>query len=326
MAATRKQESDQNVQSNNMDRERIFNFRELPATCPAPEIKKPHEVDNTVLIKKLMEQQETFRQLLTALKDLYGSILTQGAQIEYYNTPQTVIDVGTSAQPNSPDVLSSIGPPAVQGYQREQIYNRLHRIAPRITVINDGRSTGGNSTLFVISTSNGSTWTSESPILVGEARTFFNVWELRLRSPVAGSLSDFSGGVYRVTEYDYWLAYTNSISGALFTPIEKALVHNTALPAIGASWLATDITPTNTPSTLRILVAVSIAGNFQARITNGGNTQVVVFNTVAGPALVAGGLYEFEMLVHAGDTVNFSYSTTGGTIQVLRVQEIDAAT
>lgn len=313
-----------NAQSD-QGRERALAFREPSGTCPAADVKKPHEVDNAALIKKVMEQQETLRQLLIVFKDLYGT-LSQGAQKEYYNTPQTVIDVGTSAQPNSPDVLSSVGPPAVQGYQREQIYNRLHRIAPRITVINDGRSTGGNSTLFVISTSDGSTWTSESPVLVGEARTLFNVWELRLRSPVAGSLTDFSGGVYRVTEYDYWLAYTNSISGALFTPIEKALVHNTALPAIGASWLATDITPTNTPSTLRIMVAVSIAGNFQARITNGGNTQVVVFNTVAGPALVAGGLYEFEMLVHAGDTVNFSYSTTGGTIQILRVQEIDAAT
>lgn len=107
---------------------------------------------------------------------------------------------------------------------------------------------------------------------------------------------------------------------------ERASVHNVALPAIGANLLAAGITPTNAPATLRIMVAISIVGNFQARITNGGNTQVATFNVVSGPALVAGGLYEFTMRVHAGDSVNFSYSATGGTTQVLRVQERDDAT
>jgi hypothetical protein len=40
--------------------------------------------------------------------------------------------------------------------------------------------------------------------------------------------------------------------------------------------------------------------------------------------LIANGLYLFNLVVHPGDTVNFRYSTTGGNIQILRVDEIDA--
>ena len=91
------------------------------------------------------------------------------------------------------------------------------------------------------------------------------------------------------------------------------------------NWLISDIIPTNTPTTFRIEVAVSIAGNFSATITNGGNSQTVIFNVLAGPILIAGGVYIFDLLVHNGDSVNFIYSTTGGIIQILRVQEIDSA-
>lgn len=59
-------------------------------------------------------------------------------------------------------------------------------------------------------------------------------------------------------------------------------------------------------------------------LTNGGNTQVVTFNVVAGPVLVAGGHYIFELLVRRGDSINFRYSTTG-PYKYFRVQEVDSA-
>lgn len=107
-------------------------------------------------------------------------------------------------------------------------------------------------------------------------------------------------------------------------PIQKAFIHNQALPSIGNNFLTTDITPTNTPTLFRIMVGISITGILSVAITNGGDTQVLNFNS--GVALGIDNLHLFEILVHSGDVINFRYSTTGGTIRILRVQEIFAAT
>lgn len=115
-------------------------------------------------------------------------------------------------------------------------------------------------------------------------------------------------------------------SGSVFTPISKAIIHNQAQPAANTNIFGADLTPTNTPCNFRIQVLMSNAGNFSVAITNGGNTQVGLLNAVPGPALVAGAIYIFDVLVHAGDSINFRYSNTGGIIQILRVQEIDAST
>lgn len=108
-----------------------------------------------------------------------------------------------------------------------------------------------------------------------------------------------------------------------FDAITKTDLHNQALPLANTNWLGADIAPTNPPCIIRVEVAVSIAGNLSAVITNGGNSQVNILNGTAGPALVAGALYIFDIKMHVGDTLNLRYSTTGGTIQVLRTQEID---
>lgn len=107
-------------------------------------------------------------------------------------------------------------------------------------------------------------------------------------------------------------------------PIQKAFIHNQALPSADNNWLGSDITPTNTPILFRMMVGVSIAGIFKVAITNGGDTQVLNFKESV--SLVADSLYNFEILVHSGDTINFRFSTTGGTIRVLMVQEIYSAT
>ncbi len=302
-------------------------FRPSPyqPPCPAapppsiPPVPPPEgEPSYTDLIQCILEQHETMQQILSKLTELVTILGTAPKpEKEYYDTPLTAITVATPTQPNSPDAL---------GYQAETIYATLQRIAPKITVINDGTAT-----LFVISSPEGITWSSEAAILTGEARTFWNVFELRLRSPLAGVIGPpTTGGVYRVTERDYWLPYAKiiSVGGSIIitlAPIFLTSLHNQALPAANTNWLPADLVPVNTPTTFRIMVAVSIGGNFSAAITNGGNTQTLLFNAIAGPALVLGSLYTFEMLVSAGDTVNFRYSAAPGIIQKLIVEEVDAA-
>lgn len=107
-----------------------------------------------------------------------------------------------------------------------------------------------------------------------------------------------------------------------FAPIVKATVHNAVLPAPNTDFLALAISPTNPPCTFLIEVTISIAGILYATIIRGGNTQVVSFNS--GANLVAGALYIFAVTVHTGDTLNLRYNVTGGTIQIIRIQEADS--
>lgn len=224
----------------------------------------------------------------------------------YYDVSNTI----TTAQATNPNDEDNAN------YNQEQIFAVLERNAERITVSNDG-----SGTLFVIAShQGGQSFSRERPIYPGENKTYFNIYELRLRSPTAGL-------AYRVTEYPICCTGngTTGISAG-FAPIEKGVIQNTALPVANTNFFATALSPTNTPTTFRVMAAISVAGNLNVTITNGGNTQTLTLNVIPGPALVANGVYTFDILVHSGDTINYQYSVTGGTILIFRVQEIDAAT
>lgn len=104
-------------------------------------------------------------------------------------------------------------------------------------------------------------------------------------------------------------------------PITKANEHNTAELA-GVDILAAALAPTNTPCLFRTQVAFDAAGVFSATVTSGGVMVTTEFNH--GVVLPANSLFMFDMLVHAGDTINFRYSVNC-TMLVMRVQEVVAA-
>lgn len=103
-------------------------------------------------------------------------------------------------------------------------------------------------------------------------------------------------------------------------PIELANEHNLAVTADTAI-LAAALTPLNYPCLFRVMAAFSAAGIFRATITKAGDTQTVNFNS--GNTLEVAAVYIFDLLIHKGGSVNFQYSVDA-TLQVLRVQEIDA--
>jgi hypothetical protein len=106
-------------------------------------------------------------------------------------------------------------------------------------------------------------------------------------------------------------------------PIAKAAIFNTALPAAEANWLGADITPTNSPSYLRIYVCVSVAGVLRVARTQGATT--VTENLNGGTNLTAGAAYMFDVPWRSGDSINIKYSVTTGTIYRLIIDEIGAA-
>ncbi len=108
----------------------------------------------------------------------------------FLNIAQTPISIATATKPQDPDVIANaaIGQ---TGYDAITVYDDLRRLAPVVYVMNDG--TGGAGTLFAVSTSDGITWSGESEILIHEFRAFYNVHEIRVRSPAIV--------LYRVSEY-----------------------------------------------------------------------------------------------------------------------------
>lgn len=111
---------------------------------------------------------------------------------------------------------------------------------------------------------------------------------------------------------------------AQFTPIQKALQHNVTLPAAGADLLGANLSPTNTPCSFRVTIAVSITGQLTLVRINGGVEVKPLLN--GGIALSERVEYTWDIQVYAGDTINLEYSTTGGTVMILRIAEIDAST
>jgi len=156
---------------------------------------------------KISNILEKNNRIITELRNqLVGSDSTQPkTEKKYFSTAQTAVTVATANKPESPDVIAGV-PAGATGYDRITISDILGHISPKISVINDG-----NAALYIIASSDGKTWSNdENPILVGEAREFYNVYELRIRSPTAGTVATSQGGVYRVTEYQYSLAYTST--------------------------------------------------------------------------------------------------------------------
>lgn len=211
------------------------------------------------LIRRILEQHNVFLQILAKLEELLKGV-TPRQEERYYNTPQTAISVAT---PN-PTAGQSLDPDN-PGYQAERVFVQLNRIAPQISVINDG-----NAAIYVIITPDGTNWSQEAAILVGEARRFYNVYELRLRSTAAGTVATLQGGIYRVTEYEYSLAYTSTV---LFnrTSFTVQSLQGILLPAAGGTQLPNITVPNGFALVIR--ATPGNAGNVYYAI-NSANTNV----------------------------------------------------
>jgi len=103
-------------------------------------------------------------------------------------------------------------------------------------------------------------------------------------------------------------------------PVAKARVFNYALPAADKDILGSAISPTNSPSLLLVYVCISVAGAFYVRRTVGASHVSEYLNSYVN--LVAGAAYMFTVPWRTGDSINFRYSATSGTIYYLDAQEV----
>jgi len=118
-------------------------------------------------------------------------------------------------------------------------------------------------------------------------------------------------------EYAQW----SVIKGNFIT---KARIFNTALPAANTDLLGSDITPTNSPSYIRIYAVFAVAGILNVMRDVGGTTVTEQLNS--GVALTANAAYMFTVPWRTGDSINIQYSETGGntlTLDIIEVQGVE---
>ncbi len=152
------------------------------------------------MIEKIVEKEmdKTMEKWIEGKKspDIITSSHADDINLNRINTGQLLITMNTPERPffdNIADIDRDI-----PGYDRIRIFDTCERISPRLSLINDGPDI-----IYAILCRDGhiknkgdESW-SESEILIypGEKWTFFDVYELRVRSPTQGNK-------YRVTEDD----------------------------------------------------------------------------------------------------------------------------
>lgn len=166
-------------------------------------------------------------------------------------------------------------------------------------------------------------------------------WQVNIWEDALVEILDVSTGISYVREIDSNTATqlnfaTNPLPAAVvvsdtysirrvvspLNPLARANIFNTAGYVADADILATALAPLNSPCTFRVEAAFNAGGILSATITQGGVTVVGQLN--GGVAFNINSLYRFNLMVNAGDTINFRYSVNA-TILSLKVQEIIAA-
>ncbi len=110
--------------------------------------------------------------------------------------------------------------------------------------------------------------------------------------------------------------------GRLKNPILKGRIFDTAVVA-ATDFFTTDLSPTNSPTTFRIYIALDTGGVLDVQRTSGGATVVEELN--AGVALAADAAYMFDILVQEDDTINLQTSV-GAQILYCIVIEVPSVT
>jgi len=157
------------------------------------------------ILNRQYQQQQSQTSLLFDIKQ--GIRYTDPGPIALYNSGRNTIVVATPNQVAFDQVSDGV---ATQGYTTEDVHNALGRNAYRMYVINRGPGD-----LYVIySSGGGSTFSPQEAYLQeGATEIFFNVYEMRLRSPTAGC-------TYEVTEYEVPLQNSNIVKA------EKIEIYN----------------------------------------------------------------------------------------------------
>lgn len=162
----------------------MINYIDKESTSVLNDILNIHKNTNDILLRILLGKTETVES-----EELKGAESISHGKVDilkyrdYYDVANTI----TTAQATDPNDFDNAN------YNIERIHEHIYRNAPQLTVTNDQAIDGA--TIFVIVSHGGRTnFSHETPIYPQEKKTYWHVYEIRLRSPSQGAK-------YRVMEY-----------------------------------------------------------------------------------------------------------------------------
>lgn len=115
--------------------------------------------------------------------------LVKAAEVELVDLK---FDTGIQTLTNAVAAEPEIDNVSATGYTQQFIFPILQRLSPELYVINLGPGT-----IFLRVSKNGHDFSLQSPVFEGEVKTFYDVFEIRLRSPTAQTQ-------YLITEFEYF--------------------------------------------------------------------------------------------------------------------------
>ena len=179
-------------------------FREPcpPSTCPVPEEEQPEERPKPGKPPEgrppLGRPPDRDRKVIELLEAIVGGqnrtigrleTLIKAAEVELVDLK---FDTGIRTLTNAVLTEPIIDDVSATGYTQELIFPILQRLSPELYFINFGPGT-----IFLRVSKNGSEFSLQSPVFEGEVKTYYDVFELRLRSPTAQTQ-------YLITEFEYF--------------------------------------------------------------------------------------------------------------------------
>jgi len=167
---------------------------------------------------------------------------------DYYDVSDT-IDTALASDPNNFDDAA---------YNREEIFKVLERNAEKLLVKNDG----GDTLFTTITHIGGLSYSKEVPIYPGEFKIYYNVYEIRLRSPTATT-------AYRVMEYHLCCNPNTSLQPVM--PATSTIIQGTTT---GIAVAAVQIIAASTPIYKVVTIKVRSKGT---------GTYIAVGNATAQP-------------------------------------------
>lgn len=177
--------ADNNIKSSSSE-EPVTAPTPTPPQCDVSEIEKgkitsyispPSGLDVTNdLLRQVVIELAHHRELFAKIERFLSYESPTGTYYEFRGTTS----FATPNQPNTPDTITN---GTIPGYDEAEVNNRLQgRNAPKLYLVNDGPNN-----LFVITSSDGKTFSPEFLMINGETRIISSVYSFRFRSPVAGN-------------------------------------------------------------------------------------------------------------------------------------------
>jgi hypothetical protein len=226
---------------------------------------------------------EQIIQLLTDIQTNLSSTSPSGSWYEFN---------GVTSVATPPDAINPYQDPnqitdgIKPGYNVGDVNNQLHgRNAPDLWIVNDGPK----NSMYIITSSDGKSFSPEFQVGNGERRLIHDVYEFRFRSAVAGN-------ALRASEREIVAPYVSIVTSTI-TPVgtanEPNFTTNSVIAIIGG-----------TPLTL---VSIPIPNGFsivvRANVDNGGATRVYLANSIANTGIAAN-----RVTLAPGDSVSLTIS------------------